>query len=51
MDPARLVADYRAAGVSRVMALVRDATADDQALRRFRDRVVAGGASVGAEAA
>jgi F420-dependent oxidoreductase-like protein len=49
-DPARLVAEYREAGVSRVMALLRGATDDDAALRRFRDQAVDGGGTVGGQA-
>jgi F420-dependent oxidoreductase-like protein len=45
-EPMRLFKDYREAGVSRVMALVRGAARDEGALRRFRDQALAGGASM-----
>jgi len=47
-DAARLLAAYREAGVSRVMALIRRAATDDDALSAFRERAVAAGATVGA---
>ncbi len=45
-DPVRLMAAYREAGVSRVMALVRAAARDDQALGRFRDQAFEAGATL-----
>jgi F420-dependent oxidoreductase-like protein len=48
-DPVRLLEAYGAAGVSRVMALVRRSAEDDQALRAFRDAALAAGASLPAQ--
>jgi F420-dependent oxidoreductase-like protein len=45
-DPVRLMAAYRDAGVSRVMALVRGSARDDQALARFRDQAFEAGATL-----
>jgi F420-dependent oxidoreductase-like protein len=50
-DPVHLMAAYREAGVSRVMALVRAAAQDDQALEAFRDQAVEAGATVSAAGA
>jgi alkanesulfonate monooxygenase SsuD/methylene tetrahydromethanopterin reductase-like flavin-dependent oxidoreductase (luciferase family) len=44
-DPVRLLAGYRGAGVSRVMALVRDATTDPEALERFKRQAEMAGAT------
>ena len=46
-DPVDLLAAYRDAGVGRVMALVRAAAHDGDALRRFRDQAREAGAGVG----
>lgn len=45
-DPVRLMAAYREAGVSRVMALVRGAAQDDEALERFRVQAFDAGATL-----
>jgi F420-dependent oxidoreductase-like protein len=45
-DPRSLLEAYRAAGVARVMALVRSAATDDGALTAFRDAAIDAGATV-----
>lgn len=47
-DPVRLMAAYREAGVSRVMALVRAASHDHRALETFREQAVEAGATMAA---
>ena len=47
-DPVRLLAAYREAGVSRVMALIRAAARDEAALGAFRDQALEAGATISA---
>lgn len=46
-DPVQLLRGYREAGVSRVMALVRESATSDAALQRFRDEAEQAGAEFG----
>lgn len=48
LDRTRLLEDYRKAGVSRVMTLVREAARDPSALEAFRSDAVAAGAELSA---
>ena len=43
---ARLLAEYRETGVSRVMSLVRDAARDAEAIARFREDALEAGAEL-----
>jgi alkanesulfonate monooxygenase SsuD/methylene tetrahydromethanopterin reductase-like flavin-dependent oxidoreductase (luciferase family) len=47
-DPVTLMRSYREAGVSRVMALVRAAASDDDALETFREQALDAGATLAA---
>lgn len=44
-NPTEMLAAYREAGIGRVMALIREAVTDDEALPRFREQALAAGAA------